>query len=41
VAGIPAIEMRKWRRQAVLLSRLDEIVRRLRAVEKRIEGDQP
>ena len=40
VAGIPAIEMRKWRRQAVLLSRLDEIVRRLRAVEKRMEGDQ-
>jgi UDP-3-O-[3-hydroxymyristoyl] glucosamine N-acyltransferase len=40
VAGIPAIEMRKWRRQTVLLSRLDEIVRRLRAVEKRMEGDQ-
>jgi UDP-3-O-[3-hydroxymyristoyl] glucosamine N-acyltransferase len=40
VAGIPAIEMRKWRRQAVLLSRLDEIVRRLRAVEARMEGDQ-
>jgi UDP-3-O-[3-hydroxymyristoyl] glucosamine N-acyltransferase len=36
VAGIPAVEMRKWRRQAVLLSRLEEIVRRLRAVEKKI-----
>jgi len=34
VAGIPAIEMRKWRRQAALLSRLEEVVRRLRAVEK-------
>ncbi|HEX4495895.1 MAG TPA: UDP-3-O-(3-hydroxymyristoyl)glucosamine N-acyltransferase [Thermoanaerobaculia bacterium] len=40
VAGIPAVEMRKWRRQAVLLSRLDEIVRRLRAVEKRM-GEPP
>ncbi|HEY3571291.1 MAG TPA: UDP-3-O-(3-hydroxymyristoyl)glucosamine N-acyltransferase [Thermoanaerobaculia bacterium] len=36
VAGIPAIEMRKWRRQAVLLSRLEEIVRRLRTVEKKV-----
>lgn len=36
VAGIPAIEMRKWRRQAVLLSRLEEMSRRLRAVEKRL-----
>jgi len=41
VAGIPAVEMRKWRRQAALLSRLEEIVRRLRAVEKRMEGDKP
>lgn len=38
VAGIPAIEMRKWRRQAALLARLEEIVRRLRAVEKKV-GD--
>ena len=38
VAGIPAIEMRKWRRQAALLSRLEEMSRRLRAVEKRL-GD--
>ncbi|HEY4575417.1 MAG TPA: UDP-3-O-(3-hydroxymyristoyl)glucosamine N-acyltransferase, partial [Thermoanaerobaculia bacterium] len=36
VAGIPAVEMRKWRRQAALLSRLEEIVRRLRAVEKKV-----
>ena len=29
-------KMRKWRRQAVLLARLEEIVRRLRAVEKKV-----
>jgi UDP-3-O-[3-hydroxymyristoyl] glucosamine N-acyltransferase len=34
VAGIPAVEMRKWRRQTVLLSRLEEMNRRLRALEK-------
>jgi UDP-3-O-[3-hydroxymyristoyl] glucosamine N-acyltransferase len=37
VAGIPAIELRKWRRQAVLLARLEEMSRRLRALEKREE----
>ena len=36
VAGIPAIEMRRWRRQAVLLARLEEMSRRLRALEKRL-----
>jgi UDP-3-O-[3-hydroxymyristoyl] glucosamine N-acyltransferase len=40
VAGIPAVEMRKWRRQSALLSRLEEIVRRLRKVEKRL-GEPP
>jgi UDP-3-O-[3-hydroxymyristoyl] glucosamine N-acyltransferase len=35
VAGIPAVELRKWRRQAALLARLEEIHRRLRALEKR------
>ncbi len=35
VAGIPAIELRKWRRQSVMLSRLGEMSRRLRALEKR------
>jgi UDP-3-O-[3-hydroxymyristoyl] glucosamine N-acyltransferase len=40
VAGIPAIEMRKWRRQAVLLSRLEEMSRRVRALEKKLgEGE--
>lgn len=36
VAGIPAVEMRKWRRQAVLVSRLEEMKRRLRALERRL-----
>jgi len=36
VAGIPAIEMRRWRRQTALLSRLEEMSRRLRALEKRL-----
>jgi UDP-3-O-[3-hydroxymyristoyl] glucosamine N-acyltransferase len=36
VAGIPALELRRWRRQAALLARLEEWVRRLRAVERRL-----
>lgn len=36
VAGIPAVEIRKWRRQAALISRLEEMSRRLRAVERRL-----
>lgn len=37
VAGIPAIELRRWRRQAALLARLEEMSRRLRALEKTLE----
>jgi UDP-3-O-[3-hydroxymyristoyl] glucosamine N-acyltransferase len=45
VAGIPAIPLRKWRRQAVSLSRLSTMNRRLKALEKRLgvqadEGDE-
>lgn len=45
VAGIPAVELRKWRRQAVLIARLEEMSRRVRALEKRLgaqseEGDE-
>jgi UDP-3-O-[3-hydroxymyristoyl] glucosamine N-acyltransferase len=42
VAGIPAIPLRKWRRQAVSLSRLETMNRRLKALEKRlgIETDE-
>jgi UDP-3-O-[3-hydroxymyristoyl] glucosamine N-acyltransferase len=36
VAGIPAVDMKKWRRQAVLLSRLEEMSRRLRALERKL-----
>lgn len=36
VAGIPAIELRKWRRQAVQAARLEEMSRRLRALERRL-----
>ncbi|HSS76430.1 MAG TPA: UDP-3-O-(3-hydroxymyristoyl)glucosamine N-acyltransferase [Thermoanaerobaculia bacterium] len=36
VAGIPAVEIRKWRRQTVLISRLEEMGRRLRALERRL-----
>jgi len=34
VAGIPAVELRTWRRQVALLSRLEEMSRRRRAIEK-------
>jgi UDP-3-O-[3-hydroxymyristoyl] glucosamine N-acyltransferase len=36
VAGIPAVDMRRWRRQAVLLGRLEEMSRRIRALEKKL-----
>jgi UDP-3-O-[3-hydroxymyristoyl] glucosamine N-acyltransferase len=36
VAGIPAVEIRKWRRQAALISRLEEMSRRLRALERKL-----
>jgi UDP-3-O-[3-hydroxymyristoyl] glucosamine N-acyltransferase len=39
VAGIPAVELRKWRRQSVMIARLEEMSRRLRALEKREEGE--
>ena len=39
VAGIPAVEMRRWKRQIVLLSRLEEMSRRLRALEKKLEEE--
>jgi UDP-3-O-[3-hydroxymyristoyl] glucosamine N-acyltransferase len=40
-SGTPAIEVGKWRRQVALLSRLGEIYRRLRALEKRLPRDGP
>jgi UDP-3-O-[3-hydroxymyristoyl] glucosamine N-acyltransferase len=41
VAGIPAIEMQTWRRQAALLKRLGAFARRLRKLEKRMEEEDP
>jgi UDP-3-O-[3-hydroxymyristoyl] glucosamine N-acyltransferase len=40
VAGIPAVEMRRWKRQTVLLSRLEEMSRRLRALERKAGTDK-
>jgi UDP-3-O-[3-hydroxymyristoyl] glucosamine N-acyltransferase len=40
VAGIPAVEMRRWRRQTALIAKLEEMVRRLRAVEKKVGAPQ-
>ncbi|HEX3127784.1 MAG TPA: UDP-3-O-(3-hydroxymyristoyl)glucosamine N-acyltransferase [Thermoanaerobaculia bacterium] len=40
VAGIPAVELRKWRRQAVLIARLEEMSRRVRALEKRLNVEE-
>jgi UDP-3-O-[3-hydroxymyristoyl] glucosamine N-acyltransferase len=39
VAGIPAIDMRRWKRQAVMLTRLEEMSRRLRALERKLAAD--
>jgi UDP-3-O-[3-hydroxymyristoyl] glucosamine N-acyltransferase len=39
VAGIPAIELKKWRRQAVLTARLEEMNRRIRDLERRLGAE--
>jgi UDP-3-O-[3-hydroxymyristoyl] glucosamine N-acyltransferase len=39
VAGIPAVELRRWKRQIVLLNRLEEMSRRLRALERKVGTD--
>jgi UDP-3-O-[3-hydroxymyristoyl] glucosamine N-acyltransferase len=36
VAGIPATDLKKWRRQAVLTARLEEMNRRIRDLERRL-----
>lgn len=36
VAGIPAVELKRWRRQTVLIARLEEMSRRLRVLEKKV-----
>jgi UDP-3-O-[3-hydroxymyristoyl] glucosamine N-acyltransferase len=37
VGGVPAIDLRRWKRQVAMLPRLGELARRLRALEKRLE----
>ena len=39
VAGIPAVELKKWRRQAVQVARLEEMNRRLRDLERRLSPE--
>ena len=39
LAGTPAIDLARWRRQSALLGRLDELVRRVRALERRLGTD--
>ena len=41
VGGSPAHEIGRWRRQIVLLWKLEEMFRRLRAIERRLEGGSP
>ena len=38
VGGYPAVDVRQWRRYAMALPRLPELIRRMRAIEDRIEG---
>lgn len=40
-ATVPAMEIGRWRRQAALLGRLDEMNRRLRRLEARLEEEEP
>lgn len=38
VAGVPAVDMGRWRRQVVLLAQLETMSRRLKALERRLAG---
>jgi UDP-3-O-[3-hydroxymyristoyl] glucosamine N-acyltransferase len=40
VAGIPAVEIRQWRRQTSGIARLGQMLRRLRALEKTLEAEE-
>jgi len=37
IGGVPAVDIRQWRRYAMALPRLPELVRRMRALEDRVE----
>jgi len=36
VAGIPAVDLRRWKRQIVMINRLEEMSRRMRALERKV-----
>jgi UDP-3-O-[3-hydroxymyristoyl] glucosamine N-acyltransferase len=38
VAGIPAVDLRRWKRQIVMINRLEEMSRRLRALERKVNA---
>jgi UDP-3-O-[3-hydroxymyristoyl] glucosamine N-acyltransferase len=40
LGGLPAMDLKAWRRQVKQLGRLDDFVRRLRAIERRL-GVEP
>lgn len=40
VAGVPAVEIGKWRRQVVLTARLGELARRVEALERKLAADE-
>lgn len=40
VAGIPAIDLARWRRQVATLRRLEDLVRRVRHLERRLESGE-
>ena len=40
VGGTPAVEYSKWRRQSVMVGKLEEMNRRLRAVEKKLRDSE-
>ena len=41
VGGSPAVEIRQWRRYSAVITRLPEVIRRMRALERHVgvEGD--
>ncbi len=40
VGGIPAMDLKRWRRQRARLERLDRLARRVRVLEKKLENEE-
>jgi UDP-3-O-[3-hydroxymyristoyl] glucosamine N-acyltransferase len=36
VGGIPAVHIRQWRRYSAVITRLPEVIRRMRALERQV-----